>query len=162
MRRHDWAREGGDVGGIGRALRLHRDAAAPDITFVLGGLTATAGDDILLSLPALVGKQPRITREERTRTMPIDVSYPRTLLYSITFKVPDGYTVKGLSNITRSVDNACGSFTSTAAVTDGILRIDVRKLYKVRNLDAAQWPDLCAIQDAGYAFSQARIVLQKN
>jgi hypothetical protein len=131
-------------------------------TFVLGGLTATAGDDILLSLPALVGKQPKITREERTRTLPIDVGFPRTLLYSITFKIPDGYTAKGLSNITHTVDNAAGSFTSSAAVTDGVLRIDVRKLYKVRNLSVSQWSDLCAIQDAGYAFSQARIVLQKN
>jgi hypothetical protein len=130
--------------------------------FVLGGLTATAGDDILLALPALVGKQPRITREERTRTLPIDVSYPRTLLYTISFKIPDGYTVKGLSNITMTVNNECGSFTSTAAINDGVLRLDVRKLYKVRNLSVAQWPELCAIQDAGYAFSQKKIVLQKN
>ncbi|TDW97602.1 hypothetical protein [Dinghuibacter silviterrae] len=131
-------------------------------TFVLGGLTATAGDDILLALPALIGRQPKLTRDERLRTLPVDVSYPRTLLYSISFKVPDGYTVKGLSGITTSVDNECGSFTSTATVTDGVLRIDVRKLYKVRNLSVAQWPELCAIQDAGYAFSQRKIVLQKN
>ena len=133
-----------------------------DESFVLGGLTATAGEDILLSLPALIGKQPRITRDERGRTLPVDVSYPRTHLYSITFRIPDGYTVKGLANVTHSISNECGSFVSTAKVEGDILRIDVRKLYKMRNMTVTQWPELCAIQDAGYAFSQTRLVLQKN
>lgn len=131
-------------------------------SFVLGGLTATAGDDIILSLPALIGRQPRIAKDERTRTMPVDVGYPRTFLYSITFKVPDGYTVKGLPRLNRTVDNDCGSFITTASVADGVLVINVRKLYKVRNLEASQWASLCAIQDAGYAFSQMRVVLQKD
>lgn len=131
-------------------------------SFVLGGLTATAGDDILLSLPALIGNQPKITKDERPRTLPIDVRYPRTLLYTITCSVPDGYTVKGLRNLTRHLDNDCGSFTSTAAVKDGVLEIDVRKLYKVKNMDAAKWPELCALLDAVYTFSQSKVVLQKG
>jgi hypothetical protein len=131
-------------------------------SFVLGGLTATAGDDILLSLPALIGSQARITRDERVRTLPIDLRYSRTQLYTITCAVPAGYTVKGLKNLTRRVDNECGSFTSTAAVKDGILVIDVRKLYKVKNMGAAQWPGLCTLLDAVYAFSQSKVVLQKD
>lgn len=131
-------------------------------SFVLNGLTATAGDDILISLPGLIGNQPKIKKEERARTLSIDVRFPKTLLYTITFTIPDGYTVKGLSNITRKVDNECGSFTTTAKVDGNILQIDVRKLYKLRNMSASQWPEFCAIQDAGYAFSQAKIVLQKN
>ena len=131
-------------------------------SFVLGGLTATAGDDIILSLPALIGRQPKITKEQRSRTLPADVRFPRTILYTIAFPVPEGYTVKGLSNITKRLDNECGSFTSTAILKDNVLEIDVRKLYKVKNITAAQWPELCAIQDAGYAFSQAKVVLQKN
>ena len=131
-------------------------------SFVLAGLTATAGDDILLSLPALIGSQPKITKDERVRTLPIDVRYARTLLYTITCPVPGGYTVKGLKNLNKRLDNECGSFVSTAAVKDGVLEIDVRKLYKVKNMDASRWSALCALQDAVYAFSQSKVVLQKD
>ncbi len=131
-------------------------------SFQLNGLTATAGDDILIALPSLIGNQPKIKKDERVRTLPINVGYPRTLLYTITFTIPEGYTVKGLTNITHTVNNDCGSFTTMAKVDGNILEIDVRKLYKLRNMSANQWPELCAILDAGYAFSQAKIVLQKN
>ncbi len=133
-----------------------------DESFVLGGLTATAGPDLLVSLPALIGKQMHVASSERVRVLPVDLRYPRALLYSITFPVPAGYTAAGLSSLVCQVDNAVGSFTSSAAVSDGVLTISVRKLYKVRNLSATQWGDLCAVLDAAYAFSQKRVVFQKN
>ena len=133
-----------------------------DESFVLGGLTATAGPDLLISLPALIGKQTHITPDERVRVLPVDLSYPRSLLYTISFPVPAGYTAAGLSGLSFSVDNSAGSFSSSAVVADGVLTLSVRKLYKVRNLSAAQWGDLCAVLDAAYAFSQKRVVFQKT
>src|SRR4029077_12954878 len=83
-------------------------------TFTLSDLAATAGEDKILSLTVLIGKQAKIKKEEYTRTLPIDARYPRTISWNIVFALPTGYTAKGLSNLTRNVNNETASFISSA------------------------------------------------
>jgi hypothetical protein len=130
--------------------------------FTLGELTATAGNDIIISLPALTGSQPKITAEERTRTVPVDVRYARKLLWHIVMPVPEGFTVKGLEGLNRQEDNICGTFSSTASMEGNNLVIDVKKIYKNGHFDLGQWQQMVKILDAAYNFSQAKIVLKKN
>lgn len=131
-------------------------------SFVLADMTAAAGSDMVVALPALIGRQPKIKKEERTRTLPVDVRYPCAMSWKVAFTIPAGYTVKGLESLNQTVDNECGSFLSTAIVEGNTILLQVRKMYKGRRFDAAQWPKLLAMLDAGYAFSQAKIVLKKQ
>ncbi len=130
--------------------------------FILSGLTASAGDDLIISLPALIGSQVKIDKDERKRVLPVDLRYSRKVLWHLSLAVPDGYTVKGLENLQKQVDNECGSFVTTAVMEGNKLVIDVRKIYKGSHYDANHWSQVVQILDAAYNYSQSKVVLVKN
>jgi hypothetical protein len=130
--------------------------------FILTEVTAVAGSDIIVALPSLLGQQTKINSEERTRSLPIDLRYPRTLLWKITMTVPDGYSVKGLESLNNKVDNTCGSFISAATVEGNKIILDVKKIYKKVHFEATQWNEMLAVLDAAYNYSQSKIILKKN
>ncbi|WEK34648.1 MAG: hypothetical protein P0Y53_19350 [Candidatus Pseudobacter hemicellulosilyticus] len=132
-------------------------------SFVLADMTSSAGNDLLVPLPSLIGRQASVRKEEeRTRrTLPIDLGYPRTMSWRIEFTIPAGYTVKGLESLTNVVDNECGSFNSKATLNGDKVLLEVRKMYKGRRFDVAKWPQLLTMIDAAYNFSQAKLVLVK-
>lgn len=130
-------------------------------SFVLGDMTAAAGNDLVVAVPALMGLQTKIRKEERSRVLPVDVRYPRALNWKITFAIPAGYEVKGLENLHKKIENSCGSFTSIAFVEGGNLMVYAKKIYAGRRFDIAQWPQILEILDAAYEVSQAKIVLKK-
>jgi len=131
-------------------------------TFTLSDLAATAGEDKILSLTVLIGKQAKIKKEEYTRTLPIDARYPRTISWNIVFALPTGYTAKGLSNLTRNVNNESASFISSAKIENNNLIIDAKKTYKGKYFKVEQWPQLVEMLEAAYNFSQAKVILQKQ
>lgn len=129
--------------------------------FTISDVKATAGDDMLVEIPALIGAQTNLKKEERKRTLPVDVRYPRTLSWNIVFAIPSGYTTKGLEALNKTVSNECGSFTSIARIENGNLIVSVKKVFTVRSFDTQKWPLLLSIQDAAYAFSQSKVLLKK-
>lgn len=131
-------------------------------TFILSDVTAMAGNDIVIALPALISGQTKIKKEDRNRTLPVDVVYPRTLSWVITMPVPAGYNVKGLDRLNKSVMNECGSFVSTAKVENNIITLTAQKQYKLKTVEASKWSSMLAVLDAAYNFSQAKLVLQKQ
>ena len=76
--------------------------------------------------------------------------------------VPEGYTVKGLESLNKTVDNVCGSLVTTATMEGANLVIDVRKVYKGGHFESGQWKQLVDVMDAAYNFSQAKVILKKN
>ena len=131
-------------------------------SFVLADMIAKAGQDFLISLPSLVTQQTKISKEERTRTMPVDVRYPRTLSWNINFTIPAGYTVKGIESLNQNISNDCASFASNARIENNTLVIDVTKMYKGQHFDLQQWPKMLEVLEAAYNFSQSKIVLKKQ
>ncbi len=131
-------------------------------SFVLADMSASAGSDLVVPLPALMGTQLKVKKEERVRSLPVDTRYPRALSWKIYFTIPAGYAVKGLEGLQQSVDNECASFNSRAFQEGNMLVLELRKMYKGRRFDAAQWTQVVAMLDAAYAFSQAKIILQKQ
>ena len=129
--------------------------------FVLGDLTARAGQDLVIALPTLVGKQPKISKEERNRTLPVDMRYPRVMSWTISFAIPAGYTAQGLEALNKTVSNNAGSFLSVAKVENNNVVLQVRKVYLVKNMEAGEWNNVTQILDAAYEFSQSKLVLQK-
>lgn len=130
--------------------------------FIMGGMASQAGNDIVLSLPALVGEQSQIRKEERTRKTSADVGFPRTLQWSINFTVPAGYTVAGLDGLNKSIRNEAGSFESIATVTGTNLNLSVKKVYNTKYLELSKWPLLMQMLDAAFNFSQGKVVLKKS
>ncbi|AXY72892.1 hypothetical protein D3H65_02430 [Paraflavitalea soli] len=130
--------------------------------FLLADMTAAAGNDLVVAVPGLMGLQPKIRKEERTRLMPIDVRYPRALNWKIMFTIPAGYEVQGLDKLQKKVENACGSFTSTAFVEGNVLHVYAKKIYAGRRFDIAQWAQILEILDAAYEVSQAKVILKKK
>lgn len=138
-----------------KSLRYNED-------FILSGLTATAGNDLIVAIPAMIGSQVKIDKDERTRVMPVDLRYPRKVLWHLVLTIPEGYEVKGLENLQKQVDNVCGSFNATAIIEGNKLVIDVRKIYKGTNYESGQWPQVLQILDATYNFSQSKVILKKQ
>ena len=130
-------------------------------SFILEDFTANAGEDLVVPLAKLIGEQIKIKKDERTRTLPIDARYARTLRWTIVFAIPAGYAVQGLDNLTRNINNEVGSFISSAKAEGSTLTIEVKKSYKAKNFEARQWPFMLEVLDAGYNFSQAKIILKK-
>ena len=80
--------------------------------FSLASMTAKAGDDIVLSIPSLLGNQSQIRREERSRQNAVDVGYPRSTTWEIVFVIPAGYTVEGWRNCNRMLQMKPEVFTA--------------------------------------------------
>jgi hypothetical protein len=132
------------------------------LNYALKDMTAKAGNDIVLALPALVGEHSQIKKEERTRKTEADLAYPRTLKWSISFTVPTGYTVQGLERLNQKITNAAGSFESTAAMEGNDLVIRVKKSYFTKYLGIPQWPQLLEVLDGAFNWSQSKIILKKS
>jgi len=131
-------------------------------TFTIADMSANAGDDIVLSLSLLTGNQTKIKKDERTRSNPIDIGFPREFLWTISMPVPTGYKVVGLDGLKKNVVNECGSFLSTAEIKDNNIVISVKKVYKQQRLDADKWPMMLEMLDAGYKFTQSKLILKKG
>jgi len=94
--------------------------------------------------------------------MDIWIPNARAIENNITIIIPAGYTVDGFQELNTSVDNESGAFISTAKIEGDKLIISSRKVYK-KNFDKKElWPNYVAFLEAGYKFSQAKVVLKKK
>jgi hypothetical protein len=148
------------VANDGRSFK--KQALTFNQKFTLNGMTAKAGNDLVLSLPALIAEQSQIRKEERARKTAADLGYARSLQWNISFTIPAGYTVQGLEKLTQSVSNDAGSFVSTATVDGQTLTLNVKKVYKAKYLELSRWPLLVQVLDAAFNWSQSKVVLKKG
>lgn len=131
--------------------------------FSLEDMVSTAGNDLLINLPILAGgKLARLKREEQTRTLPVDIDYPRTIYYTISFTIPDGYTAKGADGLKKAVVNDAGALLVDARVEGNKLVIDVKRQFSKKELTAQQWPLMQELINASASLSQSKILLKKN
>jgi hypothetical protein len=131
-------------------------------TFVLGDLTRKAGNNYLISIPALMGGQTQVKPEDRIRKYDLNVRNPRAYTWEISFAIPAGYTVKGLADLNISVENETGLFTSKAVVEGTILKLSIKKAYKQTQIKKEDFGKMLEFIDAAYDFSQRRILLKKG
>ena len=129
-------------------------------TFQVGDKIRRAGKKLLVNLPGLMGGQLHIKKEERERDFDIDVRYPRKLKWQINFTIPDGYTVDGLADLNKNIDNEAGAFISSASINGNTLTIDIQKIYKMKNIKKEQWNEMLAFVDAADLFTNKLILLR--
>jgi hypothetical protein len=128
--------------------------------FELSDFVRKAGKKYMINLPGLIGSQTQIKKEERERKNDIDVRYPRSFSWNITFKIPEGYTAEGLKELNKSVDNETGRFSIDAKEENGNVIINIAKAYKVKSVSKTKWSDMLAFLDAAYNSSFKYILLK--
>ena len=131
--------------------------------FSLKKLISKAGKNYIFEAGKLIGGQIKLEPNEMT-TRQTDIWIPaaRVIENNISINIPAGYTVDGLQDLNMNIDNPSGSFTSSAKVTDNLLLITTRKVYK-NNFDKKEaWPNYVAFLEPAYKLSQAKVVLKKK
>jgi hypothetical protein len=146
------------IGSDGRSLKQKDLVYTED--FEINGMIRKAGKKYLVNIPGLVGSQLQIKKEERIRQNDINVGYAHTFNWVINFKIPEGYTVAGLQELSNTVDNETGTFSSSAEEKDGNVIIHIKKVYKQANVAKEKWPEMLAFVDAAYNNSFKSILLK--
>jgi hypothetical protein len=127
----------------------------------LSDMVMMAGNNLLVSVPALIGDQLFISQDERKREVDAFMSFPRSLRSIINFTIPDGYKAVGVQNLNINIDNEAGTFAVLASVEGNKLNLLVKKIYKKTVIAKEQWPKLLEMLDAAFNFSQKKILLKK-
>jgi hypothetical protein len=129
--------------------------------FSLNEMTSRVGEDIIIKIPFLMGEQTKIKKEDRTRTLPINIRYEGNFTYNIAFDIPVGYTIKGWEALNQRTDNEFASFTGKAKIVNNQLLIQAKQVFKNVNVKAENWPAVVQVLDATYKFSQRKLLLKK-
>jgi hypothetical protein len=142
----------------GRSLKKSDLVFSED--FELPGMIRKAGKKYLVNLSGLVGPQLQIKKEERERKLDISVGYARTLSWVINFKIPEGYTVEGVKEMNSTVENESGKFSCEAKEENGMVVLNIVKVYKKANISKSKWIEMLAFLDAAYNSSYKYILLK--
>lgn len=129
--------------------------------FELTDMVKIAGNNLLVSVPGLIGDQLWIPQDERKREVDADMGNPRSLRNVISFVIPAGYKAVGVQNLNMNIENEAGIFAVQASVEGNNLNILVKKIYKNAVVKKEQWPALMQMLDAAFNFSQKKILLKK-
>lgn len=139
---------------------------APDLVyyteFTLDGLMQRAGNNFLLNIGKVFNSPLKLTPSQRTRTVDIYMAYARTLDGTVAFAIPQGFTVQGTDKLNKTLENECGSFTTTAQVKGNQLVVHFKRVYKHGTEQAVKWPQLLAIIDASTDFAGQKVLLKKG
>lgn len=120
-----------------------------------------AGDNLLVSVPGLIGDQLFVSQDERQREVDAYMGFPRSLRNVINFTIPAGYKAVGIQNLNMNIDNEAGTFAVQASVEADKLTLLVKKHYKQMTVKKENWSKLLEMLDAAFNFSQKKILLKK-
>jgi hypothetical protein len=129
--------------------------------FELSDMVKIAGNNLLVSVPGLIGEQLYISPDDRKREMDAYMSFPRSTRNIINFTIPAGYKVVGVQNLNTLIDNEAGTFAVQASVEGDKLNILVKKTYKHTTVKKELWPKFVEMLDAAFNFSQKKVLLKK-
>jgi hypothetical protein len=129
--------------------------------FDLTDMVKIAGDNLLISVPGLIGDQMFVSQDERKREVDAYMGFPRSIRNVINFTIPAGYKVVGIQNLNMNIDNEVGTFAVQATADGNTLNILVKKHYKQMTVKKENWPKLLDMLDAAFNFSQKKVLLKK-
>ena len=129
--------------------------------FTLNNIIHKAGENYIVNLGEMIGKQLELEEDDMTRESSININYPKSYNYHINFKIPEGYKVQGLDQLNVNISSNVGEFISTAKVENGQIKLDVTKKYKVIHAEKEEWPKFVEFLEGAYNFTQKKVVLKK-
>ncbi len=129
--------------------------------FTMENWVKKAGNNYILEAGRLIGSFKKVEEKDRKRTVDIYMSFARTLQFSYSLTIPDGYTVKGIENFNKKINNETGEFTSTATLNGNKVDFTVKRVYNKSSEPVANWEKLLDLMDAAYDFTQQKLLLEK-
>lgn len=124
-------------------------------------LLKKAGNNLILQVGKLIGKQVEIGEDEKIRNNNIYMNFPRSFNETIIINIPEGYSVSGLDKLNTSVTNETGGFSSTASIEGAVLTISTIKYYSHNYEPKENWGKMVEFLDAAYQFTQEKVLLKK-
>ena len=131
-------------------------------SFELEGLVKRAGKNYLFEAGKLIGGQVALREEEIQRSQDIYMPFPRSFVNEIKVELPEGFTVEGLENLHKKVENATGGFVSTTELDGQTLKIHTLKYYKNNFEKTENWPLMVDFLEASYKFTQEKVLLKRK
>ena len=129
-------------------------------TLTAKGLGHKAGNNYLFNLGSLIGGQVELGPDDKERSANINIDFPKSFIYSIKVKIPDGYKVEGLDGFNVNVSNTMGEFSSIAKVEEGFVVLDTKKAYKVHQAEKTSWAQYIEFLEEAYRFTQKKVVFK--
>lgn len=136
-------------------MKLEINGTVPD-------MISQAGNNLVVKVGTLYGKQNKVTGSQRQREVSILRSSPSRAQATIYFEIPEGYELvpESLADITQNVVTPVGAFNASAEVEDGKVKIRVFERYLHSIYPETSWDDMLKILDAAVAFNDASIILR--
>lgn len=133
-------------------------------TYTTTSLVETAGNDYLVAVGKLIGKQSELYQEKKRQT---DISFQSITDYhhELTIEIPEGYTCSGLDNIriSNKVEDSAHKvlmkFESDYTLEGNKLIIRINEVYKVVTLPKEQYDAFRAVVNSAADFNKVAIVL---
>lgn len=130
--------------------------------YTIDGLVKKAGDNLVLDAGKLIGTQWNPTEKERKRDWDAYLPVPMKIENRITVEIPAHYTVEGIENLNKNIDNKYGSFSSSATVEGSKLIIETSKIYKQNFVPRNDWNTFLNMIDMTNEFYSQSILLKYN
>lgn len=141
---------------------------APNVSYsmtcTVDGLVKRAGNNLLLSIGNLIGKQTIVKPEHRDRKHDIFREAPMQYRYEFSIDIPQGYSadIASVEALNNNTTNKCGMFYSQAVVESNKVIVKIVERYNRFYEPLANWQEFLAIVDAASAFSSKSLVLKKQ
>ena len=149
-----------------KILNTGVDASSPVFefteTFTLDNLVKKAGSNYIIDAGKLTGGFLKLEEKNKTRDGDVYMSAARSFKYTIVINIPQGYTAKGMEEMTQSKSNKTGSFTSSAVLNGNKLTITAIRVYTHNFEKAADWPLVVDHIMAASDFDSKKILLEKQ
>jgi hypothetical protein len=126
-------------------------------------LVSKDGNDILVRIGALIGKQVRMSQKNE-RKLPIENPYTQMYVREITLEIPDGYTVTNPEVIEMKKEllvdeNVEAFFYSDYTISGNKLTITCSEGYKRASFDASLFREYTDVVNAAADFSKITLIL---
>jgi hypothetical protein len=138
---------------------------APDFiyssNFTMGGMVKKAGNNLIVEIGKILGEQLIIKEAQRKRELDVFMPFARSIENNIVLNIPDGYTVEGVNELNRNIDNETGLFKVEASVNGKQITIKVKKHYLHNYESKENWDKQLAFLDAANDWMGTKLLFKK-
>ncbi len=134
--------------------------------FTSKSLVQKAGNDILISIGKVIGKQMEMY-EEKKRTTDVLLYNTKRYSHKITLEIPEGYICKGLEPLKINNEVLVDGkkvmrFVSDYTIKDNILSIKINEDYDVQELSSQYYNDYRKVINSAADFNKIVLVFEKK
>ncbi|MAY84173.1 MAG: hypothetical protein CMP59_08575 [Flavobacteriales bacterium] len=125
-----------------------------------------AGEDYLFKIGELIGPQAEMYQESE-RQFPIEADNNRSYIRTITFKAPEGYTVKNIEKLNfvkgdGDRENATMYFESKVTEKDGVYTVYCEEFYDKIKVPLDEYEVYAEVINAAADFNKIVLILEKQ